>query len=154
MHCWRRAGWPTLCGNGGCFRSSFPGFHDQRTFQCQQHFEACCSTAALVKPLQSLLQVPSHPDLLQRSRQSSPPRQPTAAVLWNEMLLGQCRTTGQSPALLRASKCNGGKDFNMLGFPFPWVAQQGMSCCVSLPIRNWQVARFHWVDLAGLRAAA
>lgn len=81
MHCWRRAGWPALCGHGGCFRSSFPGFYDQCTFQCQQHFEACCSTAALLKPLQSLPQVPSHPDLLQRSRQSSPPRQPTVAVL-------------------------------------------------------------------------
>lgn len=69
------------------------------------------------------------------------------------MLLGQCCTTKQSPALLHASECNGGKDLNVLGFPFPWVAQQGMSCPVSLPIRNWRAARFHWVDLAGLRAS-
>lgn len=68
------------------------------------------------------------------------------------MLLGQCRTAEQSPALLRASKRDGGKDLNVLRFPFPWVALQGMSCRVSLPIRSGQVARFHKVDSAGLRA--
>lgn len=68
------------------------------------------------------------------------------------MLLGQCRTTEQSPALLLASKCNGGKDLNVLRFPFPWVALQGMSCRVSLPIRNIWAARFPKVDSAGLRA--
>lgn len=68
------------------------------------------------------------------------------------MLQGQCRTTDQSPALLRASKCNGGKDLNVLRFSFPWVVLQGMSCRVSLPIRNRRVARFLKVDSAGLRA--
>lgn len=37
----------------------------------------------------------------------------------NGMLLGQCCTTEQSPVLLHASKYNGGKDFYVLGLPFP-----------------------------------
>ena len=69
------------------------------------------------------------------------------------MLLGQFCTTEQFPASRHASKCNGGKDLNVLGFPFPWAAQQAMSCHVPLTMRIWLVARFHRVDLAGIAAA-